>query len=248
MQLRRFARNVDRALCANNAEYEAKRASQRLGPPVVRRVAAGSYQKLRQQRVAAGAPEAQVKIPQLSPSLRFGEQLEVVDEIPAEASCSVTGHTRPGEAFARTALLAWPHSVGAAPTGLAGNHPRAMPAGTTILRQGDTSMAVYVILSGRVAVQIGAQVVREIGADGFFGELGVIDDAPRSATHRGTRADRCALLGAWDVRGNPRIALGLLPILAQRLREAQRARATHRGGVARRREWRRAVRSVPPHV
>jgi hypothetical protein len=82
--LRRFARNVDRALCANNSEYEAKRASQRLGPPVVRRVVAGSYEKLRQQRVAAGAPEAQVKLPQLSPNLRFGEQLEIVDEILAE--------------------------------------------------------------------------------------------------------------------------------------------------------------------
>jgi hypothetical protein len=82
--LRRFARTIDQALCANNAEYEAKRSSQRLGPPLVRRVAPGSYQKLRQQRVAAGAPEAQVKIPQLSPSLRFGEALEVVDEIPME--------------------------------------------------------------------------------------------------------------------------------------------------------------------
>jgi hypothetical protein len=79
--VRRFASQVDRELCANNAEYEAKRSSQRLGPPVVRRVATGSYLKLRQQRVAAGAPEAQVKIPQLSPNLRFGEQLEVVDEI-----------------------------------------------------------------------------------------------------------------------------------------------------------------------
>jgi hypothetical protein len=84
-KLRRFARNVDRALCANNSEYEAKRVSQRLGPPVVRRVASGSYQALRQQRVAAGAPEAQVKIPQLSPNLRFGDQLEVVDEIHMEA-------------------------------------------------------------------------------------------------------------------------------------------------------------------
>ncbi len=83
--LRRFARHVDQALCANNAEYEAKRGSQRLGPPLVRRVAPGSYQKLRQQRVAAGAPEAQVKIPQLSPNLRFGEQFQVVDEIQVEA-------------------------------------------------------------------------------------------------------------------------------------------------------------------
>jgi hypothetical protein len=82
-QLRRFGRGVDRALCMLNMEYEAKRESQRLGPPVVKRVAAGSYQALRQRRVAEGAPEAQVKIPQLSPDMRFGDPLTVLDEITA---------------------------------------------------------------------------------------------------------------------------------------------------------------------
>jgi hypothetical protein len=82
-QLRRFAQGIDRALCALNMEYEAKRESQRLGPPVVKRVAPGSYQLLRQRRVAEGAPEAQVKIPQLSPNMRFGDQLTVLDEITA---------------------------------------------------------------------------------------------------------------------------------------------------------------------
>jgi hypothetical protein len=81
---RHFAQEVDRALCANNVEYEAKRASQRLGAPILKRVAPGTYQALRQQRVAAGASEAQVKIPQLSPSLRFGEQLQVIDEVRLE--------------------------------------------------------------------------------------------------------------------------------------------------------------------
>ena len=37
-----------------------------------------------------------------------------------------------------------------------------------------------------------------IGADGFFGELGVIDDAPRSATIVALEPTECALLGAWD--------------------------------------------------
>ncbi|HET6318034.1 MAG TPA: GH3 auxin-responsive promoter family protein [Chloroflexota bacterium] len=83
-RLRRFAAAIDRALCANNSEYEAKRVTQRLGAPFVKRVAPGSYQALRQQRVLAGAPEAQVKIPQLSPSLRFGEQMQVIEEIRAE--------------------------------------------------------------------------------------------------------------------------------------------------------------------
>jgi CRP/FNR family transcriptional regulator, cyclic AMP receptor protein len=123
------------------------------------------------------------------------------------------------QAFARTALLAEltpPERRRLASRATT----RSYPAGTTILRQGDTSMAVYVILSGRVAVQIGAQLVREIGTDDFFGELGVLDDAPRSATIVALEPTHCALLAAWDIRRNPRIALGLLPILAQRLREA----------------------------
>jgi CRP-like cAMP-binding protein len=123
------------------------------------------------------------------------------------------------EVFARTPLF----------TGLSPTERRRLASlattrtyrpGATIIRQGDTSMAVYVILSGRVAVQIGNQRVREIGPREFFGEMGVIDDAPRSATIVALESTRCALLGAWEVRSNPRIALSLLPIVAQRLREA----------------------------
>lgn len=71
----------DRALCEKNMEYEAKRASHRLGPPILKRVADGSYQALRQRRILEGASEAQVKIPNLSPDMKFGEQLTVSEEI-----------------------------------------------------------------------------------------------------------------------------------------------------------------------
>ena len=64
-----------------NIEYEAKRESQRLGAPVLRRVAPGTYQALRQKRVAEGAPEAQVKIPQLSTDMEFGAELDVLEEV-----------------------------------------------------------------------------------------------------------------------------------------------------------------------
>jgi hypothetical protein len=75
---------IDRALSARNIEYEAKRDSQRLGAPVLKRVAPGTYQGLRQKRVAEGAPEAQVKIPQLSTDMEFGANLEVLEEVSAE--------------------------------------------------------------------------------------------------------------------------------------------------------------------
>jgi hypothetical protein len=78
---RRFLVAMDRALCALNEEYDGKRASQRLGHAVLRRVAPGTYQRLREKRVAEGAPEAQVKIPHLSTNMKFGEQLAVTEEI-----------------------------------------------------------------------------------------------------------------------------------------------------------------------
>jgi hypothetical protein len=76
----RFLREMDRALCRRNVEYEGKRASRRLGPPVLKRVADGTYHELRQRRVSQGAPEAQVKLPHLSTSMQFGDHLRVVEE------------------------------------------------------------------------------------------------------------------------------------------------------------------------
>ena len=80
---REFVQRLDAAIASRNIEYEAKRESQRLGPPVLKRVAPGTYQGLRQKRVAEGAPEAQVKIPQLSPSMEFGKDLTVLEEVRA---------------------------------------------------------------------------------------------------------------------------------------------------------------------
>jgi hypothetical protein len=78
---RRFLAAMERELCARNEEYEAKRESLRLGPPVLKRVAPGTYEELRRRRVAEGAPEAQVKIPQLSTNMEFGTALDVRDEV-----------------------------------------------------------------------------------------------------------------------------------------------------------------------
>ncbi len=66
---------------SRNIEYEAKRESLRLGAPVLKRVAPGTYQAMRQKRVAEGAPEAQVKLPQLSPNMEFGKDLDVIEEV-----------------------------------------------------------------------------------------------------------------------------------------------------------------------
>jgi CRP/FNR family transcriptional regulator, cyclic AMP receptor protein len=111
---------------------------------------------------------------------------------------------------------------------------RKYQAGAVIVRQGDTSMSFYVILSGLVRVEQelagdARLTLREFGPGGFFGEMGLIDDLPRSATVVAVEPTECALLAKWDfgneLREDPDIALALLPILSQRIRdlEAQRA-------------------------
>jgi len=70
-----FIRIFDDSLKNQNPEYQDKRSTKRLGLPIMRTLPAGTYMKLRQQRVSQGAPEAQVKIPLLSAHSGFTGQL-----------------------------------------------------------------------------------------------------------------------------------------------------------------------------
>ena len=107
---------------------------------------------------------------------------------------------------------------------------RSYPAGAVIVREGDTSMSFYVVLSGLVRVERsdghdGRIVVRTLGPAGYFGEMGLLDDLPRSATVIAAEPTECALLAKWDftneLRDDPEIALALLPVLTERIRELE---------------------------
>jgi CRP/FNR family transcriptional regulator, cyclic AMP receptor protein len=68
-----------------------------------------------------------------------------------------------------------------------------------------------------------------MGPGSFFGEMGLIDDMPRSATVVAIEPTVCALLAKWDFRNelrhDPDIALALLPILCERIRDLEKLRA-----------------------
>jgi len=115
---------------------------------------------------------------------------------------------------------------------------RTYRPGAVIVRQGDTSMSFYVVLTGQVRVvrqSAGDTVdITEEGPGSFFGEMGVIDDLPRAATVMALAETECGLLAKWDFQrelaADPGIALSLISVLNARIRTLE-DRLTLTGGA-----------------
>lgn len=112
--------------------------------------------------------------------------------------------------------------------------PLHVPAGATIFRAGDPSLAVYVIEDGEVAITVGegterTEVVR-LHSGELFGESGVLECRPRSATATAlvnTRllvTDAEVFLHAFGLNNDR--ALALVKLLCRRLRSTT-LRAAH---------------------
>jgi CRP/FNR family transcriptional regulator, cyclic AMP receptor protein len=101
-------------------------------------------------------------------------------------------------------------------------------AGTRIVRAGDPGNSFYVIIDGSVRVipPTGKAVIR--GAGECFGEMSLLDGAPRSADVSAADEVLTLTIGsaafAKLLRSEPQISLALLKVLAARLRAAERPR------------------------
>lgn len=99
---------------------------------------------------------------------------------------------------------------------------------TMVMCEGDNSDSLYVILSGKVRVFLsdeeGKEVTLKIQGEGeYFGELALLDDAPRSASVMTMENARLAVISKSSfencMENNPDIALKITRGLASRLRD-----------------------------
>jgi uncharacterized membrane protein len=105
--------------------------------------------------------------------------------------------------------------------------PRSVPRGTRLFRHGESGDAMYLIESGRVRISLRDEAgdvvtLAELGEGDFFGEMALIDGAPRSADAETLDDSRVAVLRRAEflsfVRSNPDVALEILSAVTQRLR------------------------------
>jgi CRP/FNR family transcriptional regulator, cyclic AMP receptor protein len=100
---------------------------------------------------------------------------------------------------------------------------------TPIVRAGDRGDAFYVILDGEALVKPAGKRAVRLKAGDWFGEMALLDGAPRTATVEAQTEVFAMLLGRTaflkTVEAEPKIALTIMRTLAQRLRAAERSAA-----------------------
>jgi len=108
-----------------------------------------------------------------------------------------------------------------------GGEPKTFKSGEAIFREGDQADCLYVVRQGQVDITLGNRLLKPLGEGEIFGEMALIDGAPRSATAL-ARTDVTLIpvnekQFVFLVGQLPYFALGVMRVLAERLRTMNRA-------------------------
>jgi len=112
-----------------------------------------------------------------------------------------------------------------------GSARRSYPKGRTIVAEGEPSQSMYILLAGRAKVQRsdseGKEVILAVLSSGeFFGEMSLIDDAPRSASV--ITLEPCEFMAVSKeafkamLVQSPEVTMAVMRGLVRRLREADK--------------------------
>ena len=96
-------------------------------------------------------------------------------------------------------------------------------AGHAIFSQGDVGNKMYAVKEGEVDIVFEGKVVETVGEGGIFGEMAIIDEAPRSAGAV-ARTD-CKVVPVdqkrflYMVQNTPFFAISVMRVMSQRVRK-----------------------------
>lgn len=100
---------------------------------------------------------------------------------------------------------------------------RTFAPGRQVVIQGRRGVGFFIILEGTAAVTVGGDVVRMLGPGDWFGETALLQQDVRTATVTADTELRCLTMTAWNFKpfvvDNPKVAWGMLQVMAQRMRE-----------------------------
>jgi CRP/FNR family cyclic AMP-dependent transcriptional regulator len=101
--------------------------------------------------------------------------------------------------------------------------PREYAAGDVIFREFDMGAEMYVVLEGEVELRIGPSVTETLGPGEPFGEMALIDQAPRTATAVAKTACKLAVIPErrflFMVQTTPHFALQIMKAMSDRLKK-----------------------------
>src|SRR4051812_5136489 len=104
---------------------------------------------------------------------------------------------------------------------------RSVGVGRDLVREGDTSDELFILIEGTARVVRGGGVVDTLGPGDFFGELALLDPAPRNATVTATSELDLLVLSRSEfervLTKAPGLTRSLLAGMARRLRHHERA-------------------------
>jgi CRP/FNR family cyclic AMP-dependent transcriptional regulator len=104
---------------------------------------------------------------------------------------------------------------------------RSVRAGEVIFTEGDPAQELYVIQSGQVEIRKGGRLLDTLTEKTIFGEMALIDHAPRAATAVAATDVDLVPVGEKQflflVSQTPYFALNVMRVLARRLRSANGA-------------------------
>ncbi|MGQ0593987.1 MAG: Crp/Fnr family transcriptional regulator [Gammaproteobacteria bacterium] len=104
---------------------------------------------------------------------------------------------------------------------------KAYPRNTLLFQEGQPSAELYIVVTGQIKVFVSEAQGKEVtltleGPGGYFGELGLVDAAPRSASVMTTEPSQLVVVSKADFQrclaAHPDLGIKLMRALVQRVR------------------------------